>query len=75
MRLTKDEARILSAALEIAKYEFNTLSLGVFDKLCDLENRLEEFGKDQRRAGRTSQNDLSDCMRRFANSKKCLTNN
>lgn len=70
MKLTKDESRILASALQIAKFEFNTLSFGVFDKLSDLENRLESFGKDKRRSGRRSMNDFNDCMKRFSRSKK-----
>lgn len=65
MRLTKDEARILSEALRIAKYEMVTLSHNVFDKLEALEEKLSEHGKDQRRTGRMSQDDFNDCLRRF----------
>jgi hypothetical protein len=66
MKLTKDEARILASALEVAKFEFQTLPTGAFGKLEALENRLESFGKDKRRTGRTSQDDWSDLMRRYA---------
>ncbi len=66
MRITKDEARILAAAMEMAKYDLNILALGVFDKLEQLEDRLNEFGKDKRRTGRTSMDDFHDCMKRFA---------
>lgn len=68
MKLTKDEARVLSKAMEIAKYEMNTLSLNVFEKFTELESKLEKFGKDKRRTGRTSQDDFNDCIRRFAKS-------
>jgi hypothetical protein len=67
MKLTKDESRILSAALQFAKFEFNHLPIGGFDKLTELENRLEEFGKDQRRKGRKSQDDWSDLLKRYSN--------
>jgi len=69
MRLTKDEARILSAAIGDFKYrivEETMRDLRCMDKLNDLEERLEEFGKDKRRTGRTSQNDWSDLIKRFA---------
>jgi len=66
MKLTKDEARILSVALEIGKFEFRVLPSGAFDKLTDLEKRLNNFGKDKRRTGRTSHDDLEDCLKRFA---------
>jgi hypothetical protein len=69
MKLTKDEARILSAAIGDFKYrivEETMRDLRCMDKLNDLEERLEEFGKDKRRTGRTSQNDWSDLIKRFA---------
>lgn len=69
MRITKDEARILSAAMNIAKYELVTLSFKVFDKMGELQNKLEDFSKDKRRTGRTSQDDFNDCLKRFAKSK------
>lgn len=67
MKLTKDEARILADALRIAKFEYTTLSFKVFDELSNLESRLDDFGKDKRRTGRTSQDDFNDCLKRFAN--------
>ncbi|SFS30569.1 hypothetical protein [Lutibacter maritimus] len=68
MKLTKDEARVLAQAMRIAKYEMNTLSFNVFDKFTELEDKLEKFGKDKRRIGRTSQDDFNDCLKRFAKS-------
>lgn len=65
MFLTKDETRILAAALAIAKYEFDVRG-NVFDKLNELEERLYEAGKDKRRIGRKSQNNLADCLKRYA---------
>ncbi len=69
MKLTKDEARILAAAIGDFKYiivEETMRDLRCMDKLNELEDRLEEFGKDKRRTGRTSQNDWSDLIKRFA---------
>lgn len=69
MKLTKDEARILAAAISDFKYrivEETMRDLRCMDKLNELEDRLEEFGKDKRRTGRTSQNDWSDLIKRFA---------
>lgn len=69
MKLTKDEARILAAAIGDFKYrivEETMRDLRLMDKLNELEDRLEEFGKDKRRTGRTSQNDWSDLIKRFA---------
>jgi hypothetical protein len=66
MRITKDEARILAEAMKEAKYEFVTLSFNVFDRLKELEIRLEKFGKDKRRKGRSSQDDFNDCLKRYS---------
>lgn len=71
MELTKDDARILSLALEIAKYD-NTFSYVngvdrklVISKLNNLQTKLSEEGKDKRRNGRTSEDTFQDCIRRF----------
>ena len=75
MRLTKDEARILAQALNEYKYnlvtEFNDIKeLGVFNKLHDLQYKLEMFGDDKRRYGRTSEDNLYDCFKRFVKQNK-----
>tara|TARA_R110000868_G_scaffold273137_1_gene532357 strand:+ start:272 stop:499 length:228 start_codon:yes stop_codon:yes gene_type:complete len=75
MRLTKDEARILAQALNDYKYnvvnEFNDFKeLGVFNKLHDLQYKLEMFGDDKRRYGRTSEDNLYDCFKRFVNQNR-----
>ena len=75
MRLTKDEARILAQALNEYKYnvvnEFKEFKeLGVFNKLHDLQYKLEMFGDDKRRYGRTSEDNLYDCFKRFVNQNK-----
>lgn len=75
MKLTKDEARILADALKMAKFEYTTLSFKIFDKLSNLENRLDDFGKDKRRTGRTSQDDFNDCLKRFATKPNNNENN
>ncbi len=67
MRLTKDEARILAAAMEIAKFEFKWLPQnGGFTSLEALEEKLKIYGKDFRRQGRTSMDDFNDCLKRYA---------
>jgi hypothetical protein len=67
MKLNKDEARILSVALNDFKFRIDRNDLdGLFDKLDNLENKLSAFGKDERRTGRTSQNDWVDLLKRFA---------
>lgn len=71
MNLTKDEARILSAAIYDFKYkviEDTSRDLRLFDKLTDLEEKLRYFGVDRRRIGRTSQDDWSDLLKRFTSS-------
>ncbi len=61
--MTKDESRILAQCAEIAKFEFHHLPPGVFDKLTGLQKKLENFGKDKRRTGRTSLDNFSDVMK------------
>lgn len=73
MKLTKDEARILAAAIKDAKYGINDEFKGsstndrhnLFNALENLEDRLLKFAADMRRTGRTSQNWFSDCIKRF----------
>lgn len=70
MRLTKDEARILAEAIDDYKYKVVASNsgykeLGLFNKLHDLQHKLEIFGDDKRRYGRTSQDDLNDLFVRF----------
>lgn len=74
VKISKDEARILSAALWAVKYdwlndaptkEVAKARLAAFETL---EKKLDEQGKDQRRTGRTSGlDDLSDVIKRFVN--------
>lgn len=75
MRLTKDEARILAQSLN--EYKYNVVNgikefkkLDVFIKLHDLQYKLEMFGDDKRRYGRTSQDSLIDCFKRFVNQNR-----
>lgn len=75
MRLTKDEARILAQSLNEYKYnvvnEFKDFKeLGLFPKLLHLQIKLEMFGDDKRRNGRSSLDSLYDCFKRFVNQNK-----
>jgi hypothetical protein len=75
MRLTKDEARILGEAMEEYKYKVvasngSYKELGLFAKLHQLQLKLEMFGDDKRRYGRTSEDNLYDCFKRFVNQNK-----
>jgi hypothetical protein len=67
MKLTKDQARILAASLNDFKYRLNNENNidGLFDSLEKLELKLEKFGKDKRRTGRTSMDDFSDLLKRL----------
>lgn len=69
MKINKDEARILSSAMNDFIFEImNKYKIdGLFDSLTDLTKKLEDFGNDKRRTGRTSQNDYSDLIKRYAN--------
>lgn len=68
MRITKDEAIILSHCLSAMKYNLadrhNDLPL-IFYALLYLEQRLDAECADKRRQGRTSQNDFRDILLRF----------
>ena len=75
MRLTKDEARILAQALN--EYKYNVVNelkelkeLNAFNKLHDLQYKLEMFGDDKRRNGRSSLDSLYDCFKRFVNQNR-----
>jgi hypothetical protein len=75
MRITKDEARILAEAMSDYKYkvvEGNTSykELSVFNKLYDLQYKLELFGDDKRRNGRTTEDNFHDLIVRFAKQNK-----
>ena len=73
MNITKDEATILYFLLNDKKWEFNDslnheskeAALAGIDALERLEKKLEDGCKDQRRVGRTSQDDYYDVWRRF----------
>jgi hypothetical protein len=73
MRLTKDEARILAEAMADYKYKVvenpHYKELGVFDKLFDLQYKLEMFGDDKRRNGRTTEDNFHDLILRFTKTK------
>jgi len=73
MRLTKDEARILAEAMAEYKYKVvenpHYKELGVFDKLFDLQYKLEMFGDDKRRNGRTTEDNFNDLILRFTKTK------
>jgi hypothetical protein len=77
MQITKDEARILSAALERSKYDLMNIisrskeeSIHSIEALETLEDKLEKIGKDNRRIGRKSQDHLSDVLKRFVKGRK-----
>jgi hypothetical protein len=69
MNITKDEARILCAALEDSRYELckhtSKGSNNAAHALNKLLIRLKDGHKDNRRNGRTSMNSFINCMDRF----------
>ena len=75
MKLTKDEASILAEAMEDYKYKVidnykDFKGLGTFEKLHVLQRRLESYGDDKRRHGRTSLNSFYDLIVRFTKQNK-----
>jgi hypothetical protein len=75
MRITKDDARLLSAAMYDAKFDFvkdlrKEQAINIITELKCLENSLAENSFDKRRQGRKSQNDFSDVLKRYKY-KKC----
>jgi hypothetical protein len=71
MRITKDEALILAAALDDYKFDFLELlpdkpqRLKAMQVLESLQTRLVRNGKDKRRQGRSSMNSFTDVLRRY----------
>jgi hypothetical protein len=59
----------------MAEYKYKVVEnpyykeLGVFDKLFDLQYKLEMFGDDKRRNGRTTQDNFNDLILRFTKTK------
>ena len=77
MRITKDEARILSAALESHKYDLAQLisrskdeAINAIEALETLEIKLEAIGKDMRRKGRRTHDTLSEVLNRFIKGRR-----
>lgn len=79
MRITKDEAYILSAALSEEIYNINdnvsansskAEANANFKAIEKLQIKLEEFSEDKRRKGRTSMNAYSDIIKRVINKYK-----
>lgn len=80
MKLTKDEARILSVLTD--HYSVDLLHDCPFDDnkrkeahdaVDELNRRLKDFSADQRRYGRTSMNDFWDCLKRIIFKHKLKT--
>jgi hypothetical protein len=77
MRITKDEARILGAALEGQKFDLAALisrskeeTMNALEGLETLEIKLEYIGKDERRKGKKSQDGIRDVLKRFIKGRK-----
>ena len=67
MKITKDECRILAAAVNDWKFRiaYDYSELPFFEKLEELELKLENAGEDNRRKGRNSFNDFYDLVKRY----------
>ena len=71
MQINKDQARILSAALDDIKYRWASDeptkldATNLINACTELSMKLDNFGDDQRRHGRTSLDDFPDLLRRF----------
>ena len=72
MKLTKDEARMLSNLLwdekeSLSEYvgEDKQERIKAVNAFEDLSRRLKHFSYDERRIGRKSRNDFSDCLKRI----------
>jgi hypothetical protein len=70
MRITKDDARLLHAAIIDVKYDFvknltKEKALTVITELQCLENELRKNMIDRRRKGRKSANTFNDLLTRY----------
>lgn len=73
MKITKDEAYILSYILDEAKYDIvqnRDNKHNLFAALSNLQVKLDLYSVDLRRIGRKSQNSFSDVLRRFIDKYK-----
>lgn len=70
MKINKDQARIVAEALEGFKYNCQEIrQTNTFDEISNLQKKLEDYGKDNRRRGRTTQDSFTDCLKRFKTAK------
>lgn len=67
MKLTKDECIIMAAAINDWKFRIadEYIESPFFNKLEELQLKLENAGEDNRRKGRKSLNDFNDIVKRF----------
>lgn len=65
MKITKDEAYILSVCLNEAKYDLIDHGHNIMLAMDILQQRLEEYSKDERRKGRKSMNSHADKIKRY----------
>lgn len=76
MFLSKDEARLIAICMGDAKFDFaekqesEEKGKKVYELVEELQNRLEEHGSDERRRGRTSQDDFYDLLKRMLKRKE-----
>jgi hypothetical protein len=73
MNITKDEARLLAAAIEYSKFDLNDAlewnskeeAQSGIELFNNLEAKLEKIGDDKRRYGRKSRNSFKDLVKRL----------
>lgn len=75
MTITKEEAGVLSQILATHKYTFNDScnKEGLFQALCNLEEKLDRLSKDKRRqsrSGRAYAYDFTDMLESFVRKSK-----
>lgn len=74
MHISKDEAWILAVALRNSIHSFadgiEEAPERTFRALHSLEDKLIEGAEDQRRQGRTSFNQFSDCLDRYVDKQQ-----
>lgn len=75
MRITKDDSRVLAAALKEFAHTNRPLYLNesAFNKALELVNKMELYGTDQRREGKKTNNQWPDVIIRWGNVPVIMT--
>lgn len=77
MNITKDEARIFAVLIKEGMHELvsdcfveKQTKIEAINSLESLIKKLQAFGYDKRRCGRTSHDDFNDCLKRYIKNQK-----